>query len=437
MMEKLMIDAVVHHAREYKIDGFRFDLMSFHFVDNMLHIQEAVAGLTLEKDGVDGTKIYLYGEGWNFGETADNKLGPNASQANMYGTGIGTFNDRVRDGIRGGSPFSDPREQGFATGLFTDPSRFTSQQQTLQAQKAALLNQSDWIRAALAGNMRDFTFTDSSGQTVRASQLSYNGPAVGYTAAPIESVNFCSVHDNRTLFAAVQLKSAIPGATGDGGDDLTTRARRQVLAMSLIALGQGIPFFHAGDEILRTKGMDGNSFNSGDWFNRIDWTCQSSTWGIGLPVASENAEHWPLMRPLLGDPQFAPTHGAMIWTRDAFLDLLRIRASSTLFRMETLAEVQNKLHFLNTGPLQIPGLIVMRLDAGSGSAGEFGDIVVAFNATIGTVLFQNEQLKGNRFQLHPVQVQGEDEVAKQASLDNHTGTVKVPALTTAVFVAAR
>ena len=112
MMEKLMIDTLVQNAREYKIDGFRFDLMGMHFVSNMQHISEALARLTLERDGVDGSKIYLYGEGWQIGQTANNALGPNASQANMYGTGIGTFNDRIRDGVRGGGPClrrSNPR----------------------------------------------------------------------------------------------------------------------------------------------------------------------------------------------------------------------------------------------------------------------------------------------------------------------------------------
>src|SRR5206468_3704788 len=116
MMEKLMIDSIVQNARQYKVDGFRFDLMSFHFVHNMRHIQEALSQLTLEKDGVDGSKIYVYGEGWTMGETANNALGLNASQHNMYGTGIGTFNDRIRDGIRGGGPFSDQRVQGFSSG---------------------------------------------------------------------------------------------------------------------------------------------------------------------------------------------------------------------------------------------------------------------------------------------------------------------------------
>ena len=74
------------------------------------------------KDGVDGKKIYLYGEGWNFGEVANNALFVNATQINMAGTGIGTFNDRIRDAVRGGGPFdTDPRIQGFGSGLYTDP----------------------------------------------------------------------------------------------------------------------------------------------------------------------------------------------------------------------------------------------------------------------------------------------------------------------------
>ena len=86
----------------------------------------------LEKDGVDGSKIYLYGEGFNFGDTANNQIGPNASQVNLYGFGIGTFNDRIRDGIRGGSPFTDERVQGFATGLFTDPEHLHQWQPVLE-----------------------------------------------------------------------------------------------------------------------------------------------------------------------------------------------------------------------------------------------------------------------------------------------------------------
>lgn len=89
MMGKLIVDAVVLNTTEYKIDGFRFDLMSFMSVSNMQQIKAVLAKLTPERDGVDGSKIYLYGEGCDFGEVANNALGVNANQVNLVGNGIG------------------------------------------------------------------------------------------------------------------------------------------------------------------------------------------------------------------------------------------------------------------------------------------------------------------------------------------------------------
>ena len=272
MMEKLIIDTLVLNAREYKIDGFRFDIMSFMFTYNMTDIQQALQALTPEKDGVDGSKIYLYGEGFNFGDTANNQIGPNASQINLYGFGIGTFNDRIRDGIHGGSPFTDERVQGFATGLFTDPSDFTNGNLPSTQQQAQLLQYSDWIHVGLTGNLRDYTFTDSAGATVTGAQVNYNGQPTGYTKSPIEAINYASVHDNQDLFDAVQLKSSF-------SDSIATRARRQIMGMSLVTLGQGVPFFQGGDDLLRSKDMDQNSYDSGDWFNKIDWSGQDRQLG--------------------------------------------------------------------------------------------------------------------------------------------------------------
>ena len=87
--------------------------MGHHSKANMLAVRSALDALTLQKDGVDGKSIYLYGEGWNFGEVADNKLFVQATQGQLGGTGIGTFSDRLRDGVRGGGPFDeDPRTSG-------------------------------------------------------------------------------------------------------------------------------------------------------------------------------------------------------------------------------------------------------------------------------------------------------------------------------------
>jgi pullulanase len=429
MMEKLIIDTLVLNATEYKIDGFRFDIMSLMFTYNMTDIQAALRALTPEKDEVDGSKIYLYGEGFTEGETANNAIGPNASQLNLYGFGIGTFNDRIRDGIRGGSPFTDERVQGFATGLFTDSSDYISANppQPLGI-LGTLLQNSDWILVGLTGNLRDYTFTDSAGATVTGAGVNYNGQPTGYTKSPIEAINYASVHDNQDLFDQVQLKSSF-------NDSIATRARRQIMGMSLVTLGEGIPFFQAGDDLLRSKDMDQNSYDSGDWFNKIDWSGQTANWGIGLPIASQNQAQWPIMTPLLTNTAYTPLSANIAYSGEAFRELLEIRYSSELFRMPTFEEVQQNLTFLNTGQSQTPGLIVMKLDANGGNYGIYKHIVVAFNATNAQISFTDGRLQGLKLHLHPVQQNSGDPTTRQSSFNSKQGTATVPALTTAVFVA--
>ena len=427
MMGKLQQDAIVWNAKKYKIDGFRFDIMSFTFISNLQKIKQALAQLTLNSDGIDGTKIYIYGEGFNFGETANSALGLNASQLNLYGYGIGTFNDRIRDGVRGGGPFDDERVQGFATGLFTDPSNYTTQNTALADQKATLLHRSDWIRVGLTGNLRDYAFVDALGATTTGGQLDYQGQPTGYTASPVEAVNYVSVHDNQDIFDTIQVKAA-------EGDTAAMRARRQVLAMSIVALGQGIPFFMAGDDLLRSKDMDQNSYDSGDWFNKIDWSGQGNNWGIGLPIASQNSAQWSFQQPLLADSALKPTPAEIEATTAAFQEFLEIRQSSPLFRMTSFEEVQQNLSFLNTGPSQIPGLIVMELQTRGLRTGPYGHVVVVFNGTLQEQAFTSDQLAGANLQLHPVQQRSRDAALRTMRFDSRAGKVVVPALTTLVFV---
>ena len=123
-MRALMVDSVVRWVRWYRVDGFRFDLMGHHPRTVMEHVRAALDELTMEADGVDGSSIYLYGEGWNFGEVANNALFVQATQGQLNGTGIGVFNDRLRDAVHGGAPFDADHRifQGFGTGLLTQPS---------------------------------------------------------------------------------------------------------------------------------------------------------------------------------------------------------------------------------------------------------------------------------------------------------------------------
>jgi pullulanase len=204
--------------------------------------------------------------------------------------------------------------------------------------------------------------------------------------------------------------------------------------MSIIALGQGIPFFQAADDLLRSKSMDQNSYNSGDWFNRIDWSYQSNGWGSGLPIARENKKNWPVQKPLLANTALKPSPADIEFARKAFQEFLRIRQGSRLFRMQTVAEIQKNLLFFNNGPDQKPGLIVMQLKANGGNYGPFSTIVVGFNANRGAIVYQNPKLEGLNLRLHPVQSGSSDPLVRQAAADDAGGTLHIPGLTAAVFV---
>jgi len=111
-----------------------------------------------------------------------------------------------------------------------------------------------------------------------------------------------------------------------------------------------------------------------------------------------------------------------------------MRYSSRLFRMPTFSEVQQNLTFLNTGPNQTPGLIVMKLNANGGDYGPYTDIVVVFNATSEQVTFADASLQGMHLHLHPVQQGSTDTLTRQSMFDSKHGAAIVGALTTAVFV---
>jgi pullulanase len=427
MMERLMLDSLHVWVTQYGVQGFRFDLMGHHMRQNMLDVREMLNALTQEADGVDGASVLVYGEGWNFGEVANNARGVNATQINMAGTGIGTFNDRLRDAARGGNPFGGWQEQGFVTGLYTDSNEVETRGEATQLDR--LLQFADQIRVGLAGNLRDYAFESATGEVVTGAEVDYNGQPAGYTLDPQEHIVYVSAHDNETIFDAIQFKAPLEA-------DTEARTRMQNLANSIVMLSQGIPFFHAGDEMLRSKSLDRNSYNSGDWFNAIDWTMQDNNWGHGLPLEGDNGDRWDIMRPLLGDPNLAPTADDIRLCYAVFREWAEIRRSSPLFRLQTAEEISARLRFLNTGPDQIPGVIVMEISdtVGADLDPNASAIVVIFNAAPADVLFTEESLAGQGYALHAVQAQSADAVAQRSSYDAR-GAFLVPGRTTAVFVA--
>ena len=429
MMEKLMIDSIITWARDYKVDGFRFDLMGHHPKSTMLNIRIALDALTKEVDGINGSEITLYGEAWNFGEVANDTRFEQARQANMAGTGIGSFNDRIRDGVRGGGAFSGLQEQGFATGLFYDSNAID--QGSAQDQRNRLMLEADWIRVSLAGALAEFPLIDRFGKLVLGKQIDYKGQPAGFTADPQENINYAAAHDNESLFDVVQLKVPLGTANAD-------RVRVQNMASDLVALGQGVPFFHAGQDMLRSKSMDRDSFNSGDWFNRLDFTRTWNNWGAGLPLASKNQDSWPIMAPLLANPVLQVTPDEIEAVAAHFREMMKIRKSSRLFRLQTESEVVARVGFLNTGPAQVPGMIVMTLSDPDGSVDREREmIVVLFNATDDPQLFAAPAVVGIDFTLHQVQQASSDPVVRTSSWGSDTATFSVPARTTSVFVARR
>ncbi|TDC30932.1 pullulanase-type alpha-1,6-glucosidase [Micromonospora sp. 15K316] len=427
MMGKLVVDSVVTWAKAYKVDGFRFDLMGHHPKANILAVRAALDRLSPARDGVDGTSILLYGEGWNFGEVANDARFVQATQANMAGTGVGTFNDRLRDAVRGGGPFdANPRAQGFASGLFTDPNG-DPVNGSPDEQRARLLHQHDLIKVGLTGNLRGYRFTDSTGERVTGAQVDYNGAPAGYTAAPGEAVTYVDAHDNEILFDALAYKLPQTTSTAD-------RSRMQVLALSTVVFSQGTGFVTAGSERLRSKSLDRNSYDSGDWFNQIRWDCaQGNGFAAGLPPAADNQDKWPYARPLLADPGLVPDCAAIDTTDARYAELLRIRASSPVFGLATAEQVQRRVAFPLSDAAETPGVLTMTLD-GRGLDPRWASLTVVFNATPQTTTQRLPGLRGAAVSLHPVLRTSADPALRGASFDRATGTFTVPPRSVAVFV---
>jgi pullulanase/glycogen debranching enzyme len=207
---------------------------------------------------------------------------------------------------------------------------------------------------------------------------------------------------------------------------MAERVRMNTLALATTALGQSPSFWHAGNDLLRSKSLDRNSFNSGDWFNRIDWTGQESTWGSGLPPQADNSGKWAYQTPLLEDPALKPGAADIQAAHARADELLRVRSTTPLLRLGSARRIQERVSF----PAGGPGVIVMRVDGRRGSG-----VVVVFNATPESTTQTVGALAGTPCALHPVQAAGGDPVVKQSAYDAATGSFSVPGRTVAVFVA--
>lgn len=242
MYRKYMIDSLMFWVKEYHVDGFRFDLMAIHDIETMKQIRKAM-------DDIDES-ILLYGEGWVGGQSdLDYKIAAFKNNVQKIGD-IAMFNDDGRDAVKG-SVFIDDTI-GFATGaMYLDNSIFKDKQEIINRVKFML---------------------EGSGKhpQVKTSDDGKGGYVYPWADSPCQVINYVSAHDNLTLWDKIQVSHI--------QEDRATLIKMNKLSMAIVLMSQGIPFIHAGDEILRSKvnskcksGFDDNSYRSDDNVNSIKW----------------------------------------------------------------------------------------------------------------------------------------------------------------------
>jgi len=423
MMAKLMSDSVLLWAQQYKIDSFRFDLMGHQ-------PRSAMESLQTRLDASLGRHINLIGEGWDFGEVAHGARFVQASQLSLNGSGIGTFSDRARDAVRGGghgvAGLDMIKNQGYINGLIYDP----NEQADRARPRSDLLQAADMVRVGLAGTLRDYAMNTYQGRTQALQDIDYHGQSAGYVSEPGEVVNYVENHDNQTLFDINAYRLPL-------GTSREDRMRAQTLGAAIVAFSQGVAYFHAGQDVLRSKSMDANSFDSGDWFNRIDWTYRDNQFGSGAPPKSDNASMYPYIKPLLANADIKPRPDDIAKARDMFLDLLRIRSSSTLFRLRSADDVKARLHFHNTGAAQEPTVIAGQLNGEGYPGAKFKSLIYFINVDKTSHQLDIPDARGHGYVLHPVHLAADAADSRPAQLarfDPAAGAFNIPARSAVVFV---
>lgn len=390
MMDKLMTDSLVMWATEYKFDAFRFDIMGSHSKDSIINARTAV-------QAVD-TDTYFYGEGWGRSDQGYEQ----AAQNEMANSEVGTFNDRPRDIIRGASLFND----------------------------APSLNEQDIMRLGLSGTLQDYQLQDKSGVIKSGKDFSQSS----YAKDPADIINYVSKHDGSTLWDKLQYGLASDMSVDD-------RVRAQNIAITMPILSQGIPFLQIGGDLLRSKSMDKNSYNNGDWYNLVDFTKNTNNWNVGLPVEIDDGKSVADIIALVENLETTVQASDITFVGEVFKELLSIRNASPLFRLTTAQDVYDRVGFHNTGTDQTKGLIVMSLDDGTGSVPQLTDLDANNDAIVVVINGTNSEQShavptATGFELHSVQQTSVDSVVQTASfsVSASDGTFTVPALTTAVFV---
>ncbi len=217
MARKFIMDSIKYWMTEYHVDGFRFDLMGILDRETMLAVYR-------EAKKINPSAI-IYGEGWQM----ERVLPPEQmmTQANVFGTGIAAFNDGIRDNIKGN--YANASDAGFVQGA-----------------------------GPPFGGMTRFHL-EIKGQSTGRGKESIE------VSSPNETINYDSVHDDLCLWDKLRLSAP------DAPEALSINMDK--LAAGIVLTAQGVPFIHAGDEFLRSKNLNPNSYNDNDpRVNPIDWS---------------------------------------------------------------------------------------------------------------------------------------------------------------------
>ena len=327
MFGKFMVDSVSYWAGEYDLDGFRFDLMGLHDLATMQEVENAVHAINPE--------AIIYGEGWTMGSTIDGSPMANQGQISkiepLEGAigGIAVFNDIIRDGLKGS--------------VFTATSK-------------------GYISGNGNGSLPSVLFGIKGGAGNGFSWEVKNGMVV----------NYMSAHDNNTLWDKLILSN--------GDNTVEERLAMNRLGATLLMISKGTVFFQAGEEMLRTKDGDENSYKSSDAINNIDWS-----------VLKEGSNEYEMMR--------------------YYQELIRVRQEYAIFRTLNTAVIANTSYG--------EGRVAITLDNHAG-----GKALIVSNPT-GEAMTYN--VSGNWHMI----VNGVDVMDAPEAV---TGSITVPAYTAVVFV---
>jgi pullulanase len=293
MVRKYIRESVEYWVREYHIDGFRFDLMGIHDIATMNEISQSLHAID--------PSILIYGEGWKAGDSPlpDSLLALKANTKELKN--IAAFSDDLRDGLKGSVFVHD--EQGFVSGA---------------------RGKDHSIRFGIVG----------STQHPQVDYAAVNYSDAPWAKEPTQCVNYVSCHDNHTLNDRLAISNPTEG--------MGRRAGMHRLALAVVLTSQGIPFLHAGSEMLRSKNKDENSYKSGDGINMINWG--------GKRAHRETVAY--------------------------VRDLIALRKAHPAFRMGATELINKHLNFIETKDDQ---LVVYQINDAPGD--EWSNILVAFNGS--------------------------------------------------------